>query len=268
MRRALLTAVTLLALPATASAGHVAGATYEGEVTSGQGGTVTLEVSNNGATVEASFQGLGHPTNGCTGVGFSTGQVPVTNHSFTFSGNEGRVTANGTFGPSSVIGGAQTLSPSPCTTGSQSWRVVGPDMILTKPVESGFGVFNHTGSGQTVSLKGRRGGTVSVLASVVNAGVEADSFLVEGCGPGKGIKTKYEDSDDNDITDAVREGTYETGSLAPLGGDEEEVVLGLKVTQKAKPGKTFSCNVTADSGLLVDTVKVKLDIKRGPAGPA
>ncbi len=149
MRAKLPIAVVLsfLLLPAAASdAGHVGGATYEGVVTSGQGGTVTLEISPNGRKVDASFKGLGNVSGTCTGVGFATGQVPITNHSFTFTSPSGLVTANGTFGASSVNGGAQVLT-TPCTTGSQSWHVRGPDAFFG--INLGLGVFNAGGTGQT-----------------------------------------------------------------------------------------------------------------------
>jgi hypothetical protein len=260
----LIALVAVLALPPSASANHVPGATYEGEVTTGQGGDVTLTVSGDGTTVEAEFQGLGNVSGTCTGVGFSTGPVPITNHSFTYTSPSNLVTANGTFGPSSVNGGAQVLT-TPCTTGSQAWRVVEPDMVIEKPEELGLDVFNPSGSGQTVTLNGRRGESHSVSAGVVNAGTDADSFRVKGCGPAKGVKPTYRGLDQVDITDEVRSGSYETGDVAP--SDFSRIDLNLKVTQRAKPGKTFTCKVTADSGRLVDTIKAKLEVKRGQPRP-
>ena len=151
-------------------------------MTSGQGGDVTLTVSGDGTTVDAEFAGLGHPTNGCTGVGFATDPVPITNHSFTYTSPSGLITANGTFGPSSVNGGAQVLT-TPCTTGSQAWRVVGPDGFLETDVPGNFlgiEVFDPKGVGQTQEHKVKQGATGSIPFQIGNFGQSSESFLSRG----------------------------------------------------------------------------------------
>jgi hypothetical protein len=255
-----------LAFPALAGANHVAGATYEGEVTSGQGGDVTLTVSGDGSTVDAEFAGLGHPTNGCTGVGFATDPVPISNHSFTYTSPSGLITANGTFGPSSVNGGAQVLT-TPCTTGSQAWRVVGPDGFLETDVPGSFlgiEVFDPKGVGQTQEHKVKQGATKSIPFQIGNFGQSSESFLLKGCKSSKGFKVKYSD-ESGDVTDEVSDGSYETESLAPaeIAADTQELTLKVKVAKDTKVGKTKSCKIEAASDILVDVIKAKVKVKRG-----
>jgi len=262
----LIALVALLALPSSASASHVAGATYEGEVTSGQGGDVTLTVSGDGTTVVADFQGLGNVSGTCTGVGFSTDARPITNHSFTFTSPSGLVTANGTFGPSSVNGGAQVLT-TPCTTGSQAWRVVGPDGWFETDVPGNFlgiEVFDPNGAGQTQEHKVKQGATGPVPFQIGNFGQSSESFVLKGCKSSKGFKVSYTD-DSGKVTDEVTEGSYETKSIAPafIAADSEELTLKVKVSKDAKVGKTKSCKIEAASDILVDVIKAKVKVKKG-----
>ena len=162
MRLAIITTALLLAAPASAMANHKDGEVYNGTVTSGQGGTVALQVSEDGSTVAAEFSGLGHPTNGCTGVSFGTGDVPITNHSFSYTSPSGLVTANGTFGPSFAAGGAQVLT-TPCTTGSQAWIVDGPDAFFGTGL--GQGVLNDEGEDQTLQLAVKPGKSEQLISA-------------------------------------------------------------------------------------------------------
>jgi hypothetical protein len=262
----LIALVALLALPSLASANHVPGATYEGEVTTGQHGGVTLVVSQDGTTVDASFQGLGNLSGTCMGVGFSTGPVPITGHSFSFSGNMGQITASGTFSPSSVGGAAQVLT-NPCTTGSQSWRVVGPDGFFETDVPGdflGLNVFDPNGAGQTQEHKVKQGATGRVPFQIANFGQSSESFLLKGCKSSKGFKVGYSD-ESGDVTDDINDGAYETKSIAPaeIASDTEELTLKVKVAKDAKPGKVKSCRIEAASELLVDVIKANVTVKRG-----
>jgi hypothetical protein len=261
----LIALVAVLALPSSASANHVPGATYEGEVTTGQGGDVTLTVSGDGTTVEAEFQGLGNVSGTCTGVGFSTGPVPITNHAFTYTSPNNLVTANGTFGPSSVNGGAQVLT-TPCTTGSQAWRVVGPDGFFETDVPGNFlglEVFDPNGAGQTQEHKVKQGATGSVPFQIGNFGQSPESFLLKGCKSSKGFKVSYSD-ESGKVTDEVTDGSYETESLAPaeIAADTQELSLKVKVAKDAKVGKTKSCKIEAASDILVDVIKAKVKVKK------
>jgi hypothetical protein len=260
----LIALVALLALPSSASANHVPSATYEGEVTTGQFGDVTLTVSEDGSTVDASFTGMGSQNGMCTGVGFSTGPVPITNHSFSYLSPNGQVSASGTFGPSSVDGGAQVLTD-PCTTGSQAWRVVGPDGFFETDVPGNFlglEVFEPSGAGQTQEHKVKQGATGPVPFQIGNFGQSSASFLLKGCKSSKGFKVKYSD-ESGDVTNEVVDGSYETESLAPaeIAADTQEHTLKVKVAKDAKPGKTKSCKIEAASDILVDVIKAKVKVK-------
>jgi hypothetical protein len=233
-------------------------------VTTGDGGDVTLTVSGDGTTVNADFSGLGNGS--CTGVGFSSGPEPITGHSFNYLSPNGQVSASGTFTPSIVSGSAQVLTE-PCTTGSQAWRVVGPDVFVDTDVPGdpiGLQVFDPTGADQTQERSAKRGETATFDLSVGNAGTVVQSFSVKGCKSSKGFKVKYS-GDSGNVTGDVTAGSFETRNLAPaeIAADVEELELKIKALKDAKPGKTKSCKVTADSGLLIDTVKAKLKVKRG-----
>jgi hypothetical protein len=258
MRLALLTVAALLAVPAIAVANHEPDTTYEGEVTSGQGGTVELSVSGDGSTVNAAFAGLGHPTNGCTGVGFETGPVPINNHFFTYTSPNGFVTASGTFGPSFAAGGAQVLNE-PCTTGSQAWIVDGPDAYFdVSGTSEGQGVLNNTAAGQTRKRGAKPGESESYELRLSNVGEESEDFGVDGCQGSKGFKVSYRDSTGN-VTDLVSEGDYETPILDPAGVPHE-LTLKIKALKSVKKGKTKSCRIIQDSNTFVDVVKAKLNV--------
>lgn len=259
MRTALLATCALLAAPAVAVASHQP-EEYVGEVTSGQGGTVTLEVAGDSSTVEASFAGLGNVAGTCTGIGFDTGPVPIANHSWSFSGSGGQVTANGTFGPSFAAGGAQVLSPAaPCTTGSQSWFIDGPDAFFqVGGTDEGAGILNNTGKDQTQKRGAKPGESERYELRFSNAGEESEDFGVEGCQGSKGFKVSYRDAT-GDVTDLVSEGDYETPILDPAGVPHE-LTLKIKALKSTKKGKAKSCRIIQDSNTFVDVIKAKVEV--------
>lgn len=264
MRRAILATALALALPATADASHEAGATYEGAVTTGQGGEVTLEVSDDGTQVNAIYSGLGNLAGTCTGIGFETGPVPITDHSFSFTSPNGLNTADGAFGRSIISGGAQVLGTTPCSTGSQAWRVVGPDSTfdLGGPV-FGSEVFHPKAKGQTLKTKAKRGETVSVLLGFYNAGVNPAVLNIGGCDKGKVLKPRYLREDGADMTALVIDNDHSSPELDPGSTERYVLELRLKVLRKAKVGKVAECRVTADDGLLIDTVAAEITVKKG-----
>jgi hypothetical protein len=256
MRVALITVAALLAIPATAPANHRADSLYEGEVTTGQGGTVSLGVSEDGTTVDASFSGLGNPSGTCTGVGFGTGPVPITNHSWSFSGNMGQITASGNFGPSFAAGAAQVLT-NPCTTGSQAWIVDGPDAYFAG-TDTGQGVLNDTGDEQTLKQSAKRGDSKKFALRFDNIGELTESYRLKGCGSSKGFQVTYKDSGGNE-TQAVTAGDYLTDSI-DSGAAPVELTLKIKAKKSVKRGKTETCKITQRSDLFVDVLKAKLKV--------
>ena len=261
MRIALLALAALLAVPAIAKANHQDGAVYEGVVTSGQGGTVTLDVSGDGSTVDATFQGLGNVLGTCTGIGFGpTGPVPIDNHAWSYSASSGQLTANGSFGPSFAAGGAQALEPaSPCTTGSQAWIVDGPDAYFDEAGASeGHGVLNDTGEDQTFKLKAKPGESEEYALRFDNIGENPESYRLKGCGSSKGFKVTYKDSG-GDETDAVTSGDYETDVIGTEAAPHE-LRLKIKAKESAQKGKTKTCKISQRSELFVDVLKAKLEV--------
>jgi hypothetical protein len=260
VRRALIAAAGLaLALPASAAAGVEPGV-YEGVVTTGAHGTVTLTVTDNGNTVDASFSGLG--TGGkCSGVGFDTGPIPLVDGGFSYTANGGQVTASGTITRSSAGGSAQVLN-TPCTTGSQTWLVVSPDAAFDLfGLQVGIDVFHPKAKGQTITDKKKRGESSTALMKFYNSGPANDSYQIKGCDRSKTLKPKYTNEVGINVTDQVVAGTYETEVLAPEHA--HDLTLKLKVLKKAKPGKVQDCRVTADNGLLIDTIGNRITVKKG-----
>ena len=204
--------------------------------------------------------GLGNVAGNCTGIGFDTGPVPITNHSWSFSGSGGQITANGTFGPSFAAGGAQVLAPAAfCTTGSQAWIVDGPDAFFDLGATTeGQGILNNTGTDQTRKRGAKPGESERYELRFSNAGEESEDFGVEGCQGSKGFKVSYRDAT-GDVTDLVSEGDYETPILDPAGVPHE-LTLKIKALKSTKKGKAKSCRIIQDSNTFVDVIKAKVEV--------
>jgi hypothetical protein len=256
----------MLAAPAVASATHVSGATYNGTVSTGSGGTVELIVSDDGQTLSFEAEGLGNGST-CTDVGFGPiPDIPISNHSFSYLSDNGLISASGTFGvPGDASGGAQVLT-TPCTTGSQAWTaatlVAGPDATIARSSDAsarGEDVYNASAAGQVRKWSAKRGQTRHFDVGITNDGNLTGSFAVKGCGSSKGFRVRYEDSGDN-LTSAVVAG-YTTAPLST--GESLELDLAIKVQKKAKVGKTKSCKIVAEADGGIDAVKAELKVKRG-----
>src|SRR2546423_906833 len=106
------------AVVSTASANHIAGATYNG--THSAGGTVQFTVSGNGAAV-TSFSFTDLPGDRCTFTqGSVTGNIPITNHAFS---TQGSATISGSFpGIQTATGTLQVSLPSTCTSQAVTWN--------------------------------------------------------------------------------------------------------------------------------------------------
>jgi hypothetical protein len=257
MRLAVLSVAALLAFAAIAEANHKENSLYEGEVTTGSGGTVSLDVSPDGSTVDASFSGLGNGSS-CTGVGFGTGPVPITNHSFSYLSMNGQVSASGSFGSSFASGGAQVLIE-PCTTGSQAWIVDGPDAYFDEAgASTGQGILNDTGEAQTYKQSAKRGDSEQFALRFDNVGELLESYRLKGCESSKGFKVTYKDSG-GDETNAVSSGDYLTDTIAPDTAPFE-LTLKIKAKKSAEKGKTKTCTITQRSDLFVDVLKAKLEV--------
>jgi hypothetical protein len=262
--------VALLA-PTAATATHIAGATYTGPVTTGSGGTATVVVSNDGQSLSFHAQNIGNGSS-CTGVSFGpVTDIPISNHSFSYLSNDGLISASGTFGaPGDVSGGAQVLM-TPCTTGSQAWSATattpGPDAMIARAGQSAFAgddVFNAELAEQTRSWSAKRGQARKFTVRVENDGNSAQSsFQVTGCRSSKAYKVRYTSGGQNITGEVTGPEGYGTDNLDV--DQFENIVLSIKPTKKAKPGKTKTCTVNADydPADLRDAVQAKVKVKRG-----
>jgi hypothetical protein len=263
-----------LAAPPVAGAQVVRGATYTGSFTTGTpGGTVSVVVSADGT--EADFASANWGNNGdCASNSIGRDDMPITNDSFSFfDGGSPVVQIDGFFGqPGVVSGSAQIVGV--CNSGLQSWTaetpVVWPDAVLEHAIRgfAGENVYNATGANQVISHKVRRGRAGAFKVHLENEGTEADAIDVAGCGSSKGFRVKYVQAGEN-VTTQVRSGQYQT---ATVDTDESETLkLIIKVTRKAKPGRTKTCKVTGSHsgtfrGLVagqVDAVNAKVKVRRG-----
>jgi hypothetical protein len=231
---------------------------------------VTIVVAPDGQTLSFQAAGLGNVSGTCTGIGFGpiTG-VPITNHTFNISESSGQITASGNFGsPGSAAGGAQALAPAAfCTTGSQAWTAETPaawaDAAINRLgdlADTGYGVYNTTGAGQTRSWKAKRGQARTFGVTVVNSGTEAGRIDIKGCGPSRGFKVRYESVTGTNITSQVLAGTF--GQERDPGATVYAAMI-IKVTKRARIGKTKTCAATGISDANRDVVKAKLKVKRG-----
>jgi hypothetical protein len=263
-------AAVALSAPALASADHVPGATYSGTFTTGTGGTVEFTVSADGTTVDFTATGFGQA--GCTGATVGQDDIPITDHSFFFSGTSPTRSISGSFPSPGVATGSARLSFA-CESGFQSWSaetpVVWPDAFLEHAVLgfAGENVYNRTGAGQAITQRVRQGKAGRFKLHVQNDGTEPDDIDVEGCGSSKGFGVKFTRGGEN-VTAQVRAGTYETVPLDT--GEEETLNLTIKVARRARPGKTKTCKVVAShSGVFrgiepawADAVKAQVKVKR------
>jgi hypothetical protein len=131
-----------------------------------------------------------------------------------------------------------------------------PDLTLARPGKSplGAGVRNGTGKGQTVTVRSKRGKSVTFTVGVRNVG-GSGAIRVRGCGSANGLKVVYKRGDST-ITGPVVNGTY---SLPFTGKTTTNLTLKIKVTKSAKVGKTRTCAVTGTAEGK-DTVKAKVKV--------
>lgn len=257
----------VLATPAVAQATHVAGATYTGPVSTGSGGSVELVVAPDGGSLSFEAMNIGNGSS-CTGVGFGpVPDIPITNHAFSYTSSNGQISASGSFGqPGDAAGSTQVLI-SPCTTGSQAWSATtdapGVDSLIarsTDPAAIGNDVFNTTAEQQTRAWSAERGQRRVFRMEFQNDGNDTGQIGVDGCRSSKGFAVKYFLGAVS-VTDQVSNGTFVSGDLAPSGGSFE-MLMKIKVSRKAKVGKTKECKVLGSSSN-EDAVKAKLKVRRG-----
>jgi hypothetical protein len=263
-------AAVALSAPALASADHVASVTYNGTFTTGTGGTVEFDVAPDGTMVDFTATGFGQT--GCTGATFGQDSIPITDHSFFFSGTSPTRSISGSFPSPGVATGSARLSFA-CDSGFQSWTaetpVVWPDAFLEHAVLgfAGEDIYNSSGNNQVITQRVRQGKTGRFTVHFENEGTEPDAINVAGCGPSKGFRVKFTKGGEN-VTPQVRSGAYQTDTVDT---DESDALnLTIKVSRRANPGKTKTCKVVSShSGVfrgieepITDAVKAQVKVKR------
>ncbi len=117
----------------------------------------------------------------------------------------------------------------------------------------GNNVYSKTGVGQVRNVKVTRGRSVTSYVKIENDGIQAASFTLHGTGGARGITTQYFRGASN-VTNAVRNGTYTTGSIAPRG----EILLRVVVSASNSSAANATITTTARSqpGTPPDAVRV------------
>ena len=253
-----------LMTPAGGGANHVAGATYDGTVNTGTGGTVSFTVSADGTTVDFTATGFGQT--GCEGATMGVEDVPITDHSFFFSASSPTRSVSGSFPTPGSASGSVRLSFA-CDSGFQSWTaeasVAAADATIARSTDSaatGIDVFNTTGADQTRTWGVKRGKTRSFDVVVENAGSDTGRIDIKGCGSSRGFKVRYESLSGANITPAVLAGTF--GQMRNPGASVFASMI-IKATNDARVGKTKVCKATGISEANNDVVKAELKVKPG-----
>ncbi len=124
----------------------------------------------------------------------------------------------------------------------------------------GVNIFNSTGSGQTLSIEiPKSGGSKTSFVKIVNKGHEVDSFNLGGTAGNSKFIVEYFNGKTN-VSTAVRNGTFNTGSLA----SGASFLLKVKITAKTgAANKKVSVLVTGTSvaATVADTVNIKAKSK-------
>lgn len=265
LRAGILGAIAALGLATgSAHANHVSGATYTGTVTTGEpGGTVELVVSDDGTTVDFNAEGFGQ--SGCSESTFGQTDIPITNHSFFFSGTSPTRSVSGSFPSLGAASGTVRLSFA-CDSGFMSWSATTPiaaaDALIGRSTDSsllGNGVFNGTGEGQTRGWAAKRGQTRTFRVPAQAEGTTPGDIRVSGCASSSKFKVRYV-LGGADVTAGVVAGAF-TRNLDP----GETLALQLKIRPKgsANAGQLKTCAVRASGDSNRDTVVAKVRVRRG-----
>ena len=131
-----------------------------------------------------------------------------------------------------------------------------PDMSVGATATGPFvgnNVYNGTGVGEVRRVTVTRGNSVTSYVKVENDGIEAAAFKIRGTGSANGHTVKYFRGTTN-VTTAVRNGTYATGSIAPRGN----ILLRMVVTvaSSSAASATFTTTARSAAGTPPDAVRV------------
>jgi len=140
-----------------------------------------------------------------------------------------------------------------------------PDGVIRHPTlfsDVGDGILNRTGIEQTVTGRMVRQGQADFSIRIEADGPIPGTFLVKGCERRKDFAVTYWKTGTGDVTKSIKQGTYETGTLAE--GQYEIIDLEMRALATADRGTTRSCTVTTTSSTetgMTDAVKAVAKIK-------
>jgi hypothetical protein len=256
------TAALLLLCAGSATASHIHGGAYYGDLPGG--GTIEIFVSADGSEADAvtgrNVPSFPQPACGPFVEG-TANDVPITNHAYAVSNNPG-VTSSGSFTDYGEVSGSYLVQAGGCSSGIQAFTATIPvDLEIGRsndPSLKGDGVYSRNGGNQTRKWSAKRGQTRHFLVSVGNDGPDQAAATVDGCSSSSGFKVSYDDP--SDVTDEIVAGTYQRNLAA---GASVSVDMQIKVRGNAKVGKTKSCKLGAEIDGTRDVVRAQLEVKPG-----
>ncbi len=140
------------------------------------------------------------------------------------------------------------------------------DTSVRRPLPApqvGVGVYNATGSRQTITVNAKRRQTVTLRVRVQNRGSGTDSMAILGSKTAKGFVTTYL-AGSRDVTGRVVRGKQSTGTLA--SGSSRIYAVRIKVKKGTKVGVTRTWAVQGVSSRsprhVRDVVKIKVRVTR------
>jgi hypothetical protein len=162
-----------------------------------------------------------------------------------------------------VIGTTEAEIAAKAATSQALFNPRRPDLLVkVRKAYAGNGVYNTTGSAQTVTKRQKRRKTATFSVLVQNDGTVTDTFRLKGAGKKKDFTVTYL-AGRKDVTRQVVRGTYTLKDLAP--GAQRVLKLVIKVKPNAKKGKLRSWLLTSTSvhdTTRTDTVAATLKVKR------
>ena len=173
--------------------------------------------------------------------------------------SEGKIVAAGTQGRGGA-GGDIALA----RYGDAASAVIArPDLqIGARGTYIGDGVYNETGSHQTLTRRVARGHSITYSIKVENDGNAHDTLIARGSYPGRGVSISYSVGG-NDITRAMLSFKGKSFALDPAEAKTIKVAVRVKAT--AKVGKTYAERVEAyslNNFEREDVVKAKITVGR------
>ena len=125
----------------------------------------------------------------------------------------------------------------------------------------GQNVYNGTGNGQTLSIDvAKSGGNKISFVRIANKGHTADSFKIGGIGSDSKFAVEYFNGNTN-VTTAVVNGTFNSGSLAPGATFLLKVKITTKTGAANKKRTVLVTGTSVTESTATDTIAIKAKSK-------